>query len=83
MAERKPTVRDCAGCRDDFYNGKNDLGVARCWGLDSATFVKRIEIHVDQRPPYRQKPALAPSCYHPPRHVMVNPDALTTAGYWK
>lgn len=81
MAEHTPGP--CVGCRDDFYNGKNDLGVARCWGLDSATFVKRIEIHVDQRPPYRQSPRSVPSCYKKARHVMISPDALTTKGYWK
>lgn len=83
MAERKPTVRDCVGCLDDFYNGNNSLGITRCWGLNSATFVKRIEIHVDQCPPYRHKPTLVPSCYSKARHVMVNPDALTATGYWK
>lgn len=83
MAERKPTVRDCDGCRDDFYNGNNDLGVKRCWGLDSAVFVKRIPIHVDQRPPYHRQPERMPDCYKRARYVMVSPDALTAEGYWK
>jgi hypothetical protein len=31
----------CAGCRNDFYNDKNPLGVKRCWSLESATPVIR------------------------------------------
>lgn len=31
----------CRGCRDDFYNGNNGLGVKQCWSLKSARVVKR------------------------------------------
>lgn len=31
----------CAGCRDDFYNGKNPLNVKRCWSFESAELVIR------------------------------------------
>ena len=34
----------CAGCRNDFYNDKNPLGVRRCWSLDRAKVVKRWRI---------------------------------------
>lgn len=34
----------CAGCRNDFYNDKNPLGVKKCWSLDTATIVTRYRI---------------------------------------
>ena len=27
--------KHCWGVRNDFYNGKNDLGVKECWSFDS------------------------------------------------
>jgi len=35
----------CRGCRDDFYNGRNSLGVKQCWMLKSARVVKRWKLH--------------------------------------
>lgn len=37
-------LQHCAGCRDDFYNGNNPLGVQRCWGLKTAEMVTRFRI---------------------------------------
>ena len=31
----------CIGCRNNFYNGNNNLGVKQCWSLKSARKVKR------------------------------------------
>ena len=31
----------CAGCRQNFYNGNNDLGVKECWSLKSAKLKER------------------------------------------
>ncbi len=31
----------CHGCRDDFYNDHNPLGVKQCWNLKTAKVVKR------------------------------------------
>lgn len=73
----------CSGCRNDFYNGHNDLGVKKCWSFDTATRVKKILIHIDAMPPYRNaKPEEMPSCYSKQRFVAVTPDALTSDGYW-
>jgi len=75
---------DCSGCRNDFYNDHNPLGVKECWSLKDATMVKVIDIHVDQAPPYRNvEPVSHPSCYKRPRFVHVAPDSLTKEGYWK
>ncbi len=34
----------CSGCRDDFYNDQNPLGVKRCWSLKTAQVVERLRI---------------------------------------
>jgi hypothetical protein len=34
----------CQGCRDNFYNGNNPLGVKECWSFKSAKVVKRWRI---------------------------------------
>jgi hypothetical protein len=66
--------KHCVGCRDDFYNGKNDLGVSECWSLKDAKLVMKKEVHLDQRPPWTQKAQRLPGCFRRPRHVYVAPD---------
>jgi len=34
----------CVGCRDNFYNGNNGLGVKECWLLKGARPVTRYRI---------------------------------------
>lgn len=34
-------LKHCAGCRDDFYNGNNPMGVKECWMLKTAKIVTR------------------------------------------
>lgn len=76
-------VKHCDGCRDDFYNGKNQYGVKRCWMLEKAELAPRLLIHVDQAPPYlRTKPVQVPTCYKKDRHVTVKTDAIGADGYW-
>jgi hypothetical protein len=78
------TTKHCAGCKDNFYNGNNELGVKRCWMLADAEFVKRLIIPVDLPPPYKHlKPRKVLNCYHEHRCVSIKPEALTSAGYWK
>lgn len=52
MAEpdEKRKLARCLGCRDDFYNDKNPLGVKRCWSLREAEFVTRWRIHAWTEP---------------------------------
>ncbi len=71
---RKMRLSDCAGCRNDFYNGNNELGVKRCWSFDDAKLVKKKEVHIDQRPPWTQRARLLPDCYHKERRVYVSPE---------
>jgi hypothetical protein len=39
-----PDLKHCLGCRDDFYNDKNPLGVKRCWSFEKAQIVERWRI---------------------------------------
>jgi hypothetical protein len=52
----------CLGCENDFYNGKNNLGVKCCWSYKTARIVKRQMIHYNQVPPYTQEPIKVLSC---------------------
>ena len=54
----------CAGCRNNFYNGNNPYNVKECWSLEKATLISRKKVHIDQIPPWKQKPGKYLSCYH-------------------
>lgn len=84
MSKPAKTTRLCSGCRDDFYNGHNDLGCQQCWSFPSAVVEKRIKVGVWERPPYNAKRAAwTLSCHKPQGYVQVKPDALTKEGFWK
>lgn len=76
-------IKNCEGCRDDFYNSHNDLGVTRCWNLPDAKLVQRILVPIDLAPPYKLKAQTVPCCYSKPRHVTVKPESIGADGYWK
>ncbi len=38
---RAEKLKLCVGCRQNFYNGNNTIGVAECWSLKSARICKR------------------------------------------
>jgi hypothetical protein len=38
----KPSKQMCLGCYDDFYNGKNPMGVQECWGFKTARVVDKV-----------------------------------------
>lgn len=68
---KKPTVRDCAGCYNDFYNHSNmnlnmtDKG-PRCWSLETATLERARTVPSYMQPKdYHQVPMTTkPSCYY-------------------
>jgi hypothetical protein len=70
---RKQKLELCVGCRDDFYNGKNDLGIPECWCLKDAKLVWRKEVHIDQVPPWLQAPVHVLSCFRKPKHYYFEP----------
>lgn len=57
-------AKHCAGCRDDFYNDHNPMGVKKCWLLDKAKLVRRFRTHRDAMPatPGAFKEVEVPDC---------------------
>lgn len=37
-----PEKAMCSGCRDDFYNGNNGLGVSECWSFKDAKVCDKV-----------------------------------------
>jgi hypothetical protein len=83
MIDRK----DCAGCHDDYYNSSLTIPDGMCWSRKSGKMVWRIQIGIDEPPPYiNKKKKKVPSCWHgggSNRTIMVNSKNLTIDGYWK
>jgi hypothetical protein len=78
----KPTKAMCAGCRNNFYNGNNSLGVAECWSFASAEVVTRFRLPttcpMNIREAYEKRKTL--SCYHQSGYVHMKaiPDFAQT-----
>lgn len=45
MSSESKSTDLCRGCREDFYNGHNDIGVKQCWNLESARVVRRWKLY--------------------------------------
>lgn len=64
----------CSGCRDNFYNGNNNLGVNECWLLQNAKLMQRFRIHRDSpmgiKANYEE--VEKPNCYHQEGYVFLN-----------
>lgn len=60
------TLENCRGCRDDFYNGHNPLGVRRCWSFEKAELVTRFRTHRDALPASKGAftEVKVPNCYN-------------------
>jgi hypothetical protein len=66
-------LEKCSGCYCDDYN--HGLGGAKgCWHRKDGKMIMRKEVHIDQRPPWKQKAIKLPSCYHRQRYVYVGPN---------
>lgn len=39
--DRAKRRKYCGECRDNFYNGNNDLGIRRCWHLEGSRVVNK------------------------------------------
>lgn len=59
-------IDKCHGCRNDFYNGKNPLGVKRCWSAEKGKMVTRYRIGTWTQPgsPGAFTEVRVPDCYH-------------------
>ncbi len=79
--------KNCFGCRNDFYNGKNGMGVKECWSFKSAKLEWRIPVGMQEPPPYKNKKAKrVPNCWHgegPYRTLYIKKEAITKDGYWR
>jgi len=76
----------CSGCRNDFYNGNNPHGVKECCFRKNGKVVWRIRIGNFENPPYRNKKKFrAASCWHAEScgDLFIDPNILTSEGYWK
>ena len=58
----------CVGCTDDFYNGKNPMGVKECWLLKNAKVVTRYKIGWWTPPTSREafEKVTTHHCHHAP-----------------
>ncbi len=78
FADRSETVnkqekkRMCAGCRDNFYNGNNDLGVKECWNLSTAKVVTKRRVGLWESPPWNAEPEKVLSCRTEKGYVFVD-----------
>lgn len=70
----KATRQNCSGCRNNFYNGNNSLGVAECWSLKSATVETKFSL--GRNTPMNIREAYfkcsVPSCYHNSSEVYLD-----------
>ena len=67
---------DCEGCEDNFYNGNNPHGTKECWKFSDAKIIMRKQVHINQTPPWTQKPTLMMSCYRKKQFVFVNGNTI-------
>lgn len=69
----KEKQKYCSGCYNDDYN--HGLGGAtQCWSLEKMVVIQRKRVHINQRPPWNQKPKTLPRCYRVPKFVFVGKD---------
>ena len=62
MSSKQEKLKMCRGCRDDFYNAKNDLGVTECWNLATAKTVTMRRVGTGDVPPWDHEPVKVLSC---------------------
>jgi len=67
------TTKHCSGCRNNFYNGNNPLGVKVCWSLKDAKMVTRFRLDINTpmniRSAYEKRQV--PDCYSQQGYVHI------------
>ena len=76
MPKPKKSRELCSGCRDNFYNGNNDLGINECWCFEDSNVVKKKKVDINQRPPWDQGAIWVLSCCRMKGYVFVGPDQI-------
>lgn len=74
MNKHEKREKYCSSCRDNFYNGNNDIGVKECWCLENSKVVFRKLVHRDARPPWNQKAVRVLDCYHRENYITLKPE---------
>jgi hypothetical protein len=80
-AQLRKKAERCVGCDQNFYNGNNNMGIQVCWSLAGAKLVSRKRVHMDQVlhmdqvPPWTQKPEKVYDCRRERHYVFVEPTA--------
>ena len=69
--DAKQKLKLCRGCRDNYYNQPGNSDTGRCWMLDSAEPVTRMNVGFWQNPPYYWNPEQTLSCHHPEGSVWI------------
>jgi len=87
MSKPTKSKRMCAGCRDNFYNGNNPMGVNECWAFSDAKVMKRLAIGKWQSPPYTldmKHREWTMACWNSPDIIYIDPPkVLDSQGFWK
>lgn len=68
-------LKHCIGCRSNFYNGNNPMGIKECWHLKDAKLVLKKRVSINQVPPYKQSPIKVLNCYEENGYVYIDPKA--------
>jgi len=77
----------CNGCRNNFYNNNNNLGVKECFSFKGAKTEFRIPVGHWENPPYKNKKKIrVATCWHGEgsnRTHYVHPSRIDSKGYWR
>ena len=65
---KEEKLKHCTGCEQDVYNN-NFFNIKECWHLEKAKLVLKKKIHINQVPPWKQKPIKVLSCYQQKGYV--------------
>ena len=68
------TRERCKDCENDFYNQPGNSCGGCCWLFGKAKLILRKKIHIDQKPPWKQRPDMYPDCYNTKGYVFFNGD---------
>lgn len=67
-------LKHCQGCRDNFYNGNNDLGVSQCWAFDpkkKLTTQYELSVHTPMNIKCAYLKVRKPPCYHQTGYILL------------
>jgi len=72
----KKSKKMCIGCYNNFYNGNNNLGIKECWSYVSSKIIERVEVGINEMPPYYHKPRKFLNCYRKSGYAYLTPEEV-------